>query len=148
MGKRSGRLHNCGLILIKRYRHKEFIEVAIAGKRTRISGNGANIGLCVTQESMSPVPSLTMIPIQNAYRINDMDDYLPFTSWQMPRIDICSFECSKPKFTGCCIIGMRASEDNRDLQFFEGSQCTFALVIRCIIQQDHRIFSPVRPLLV
>ena len=89
-----------------------------------------------------------MLTIQNAYRIRKEEMYLPFASRQMPRIDICSLECSKPKFTGCCIIGMRASEDNRDPQFFEGSQCTFAPVIWCIIQQDHRIFSPVRPLLV
>jgi len=63
------------------------------------------------------------------------------------RIDVDGFELSEEELTRTSIIGVRASEHDRQLHILKGLESGFANVIGCIINYDHSVLLPVLPLL-
>ena len=64
----------------------------------------------------------------------------------MARIDIDRFELSEEELAGTGIIAVRTSEHDGQLEILKGLQGGLRVVVRSIIDDDHRALLPILPL--
>ena len=65
----------------------------------------------------------------------------------MARIDVDRFELSEEELTGTAIIAMRTSEHDGQFEILKGFQSGLRVVVRSIVDNDHRVLLPILPLL-
>ena len=73
---------------------------------------------------------------------------LRFTSWNAPRVDVCSLERGEEELNWTSRVAMRPSKEDWYIKLLEDLLGGIACVVLGIVEQDHRILSPARPLCV
>ena len=69
---------------------------------------------------------------------------LPLASGQLIGVDVGGFEGGEVQLDGRGVVGVRASEDDRDLVDTEELHHRGGLVIGCSVEQDDGVLSPPR----
>jgi len=75
-----------------------------------------------------------------------MDSNLPFTGRQFPRIYVCGLEGSEPGLDRACLVAVRPSEEEWNVQHLQDVQEHWCRVVSGIVHHDYVGLSPARPL--
>ena len=60
----------------------------------------------------------------------------------LPRVDVSSFEVGEEELDGGCVVAVRPSEEDRELELLIHLQAVAGCLIRRVVNQDHGVVPP------